>query len=134
MRISDWSSDVCSSDLVATDGAGGTENDDLLHQAKPQSRRPSNITGTAATMLSTRSSMPPCPGNIWPLSLRPTMRLSIDSVRSPMIETIAAIIDSATLIAIAQGACRWNTTLPDPPPHRPHRTPPPNPPNNAKDP
>src|SRR3546814_14554963 len=67
------------SEGVANDGAGGTENDDLLHQAKPQSRRPSNITGTAATMLSTRSSMPPCPGNIWPLSLRPTMRLSIDS-------------------------------------------------------
>src|SRR3546814_19335892 len=110
------------SEGVANDGAGGTENDDLLHQAKPQSRRPSNITGTAATMLSTRSSMPPCPGNICPMSLSPTLRLSIDSVSAPMIETTAALIDSAPMTASAPSARTSTEILHPTPPQTTHPT------------
>ena len=52
--------------------------------------------GAAAVTLSMRSSMPPCPGNTLPLSLRPTARLSMLSVRSPTMDTAATATQVST--------------------------------------
>ncbi len=45
-----------------------------------------NITGEAINSLSKRSRIPPCPGNIFPESFTPAVRLSKDSHKSPQVE------------------------------------------------
>ena len=47
-----------------------------------------NITGEAINSLSKRSRIPPCPGNIFPESFTPAVRLSKDSHRSPQVENM----------------------------------------------
>ena len=47
-----------------------------------------NITGEAINSLSKRSRIPPCPGNIFPESFTPAVRLSKDSHKSPQVENM----------------------------------------------
>src|SRR5690606_30538011 len=80
------------------DAAGGTEHGHLLHGHRPPCT-PSQLiaataTGSAAVILSIRSSMPPWPGRIFPLSLMPAWRLAMLSNRSPSTE--ASIVTTAT--------------------------------------
>ena len=46
---------------------------------------------------STQSSMPPLPGNKFPLSLTPQARLKTDSIRSPTIPASAVTIETITI-------------------------------------
>ena len=47
-----------------------------------------NITGEAINSLSKQSRIPPCPGNIFPESFTPAVRLSKDSHKSPQVENM----------------------------------------------
>src|SRR5690606_18596263 len=80
------------------DAAGGAKHRDLLHAHRPPCT-PSQLiaataTGRAAVILSMRSSMPPWPGRILPLSLIPAWRLAMLSNRSPSTE--ASTVTTAT--------------------------------------
>ena len=55
-----------------------------------------NAVGDTKRRLSMRSSIPPCPGKIFPESLTPIARLMSDSHRSPQVENRDTITDSAT--------------------------------------
>ena len=65
------------------DRSGRTEDGDADHGMTCSAMSANTSAGAAAVTLSMRSSMPPWPGNTLPLSLRPTARLNMLSVRSP---------------------------------------------------
>src|SRR5690606_35006065 len=86
-----------------TDAAGGTDHGHRVRGHLGHSYTPpctpsqliaATATGSAAVMLSIRSSMPPWPGRIFPLSLMPAWRLAMLSNRSPSTE--ASIVTTAT--------------------------------------
>lgn len=52
-----------------------------------------NAVGDTKRRLSMRSSIPPCPGKIFPESLIPIALLMSDSHRSPHVENIDTMID-----------------------------------------
>src|SRR5215218_3063186 len=71
---------------VDADTAGGTENGKLPRLAH-RNIRPAS--GNADVSASIRSSIPPWPGKIAPLSLTPALRFNHDSKRSPtMLKTV----------------------------------------------
>src|SRR3546814_2506264 len=78
MRISDWSSDVCSSDLGGAHRSGRPEDGDGLHPISSRTWTSTSIaaSGATGTSPSSRSSTPPWPGRIVPLSFTPARRLS----------------------------------------------------------
>ena len=49
------------------------------------------MNGATNITLSNRSSMPPCPGIIVPLSFTFAIRLNLDSIKSPMVPKIPTI-------------------------------------------
>ena len=61
-------------------------------------------TGAAKKSESKRSSTPPCPGRILPLSLMPKYRLNMDSVKSPKVdETTVKTLMAIQWISLISG-------------------------------
>ena len=54
-------------------------------------------------MLSNLSNIPPCPGNIFPVSLTPTLRFIADIVMSPKNPNIASVADTMTISVMLNG-------------------------------
>src|ERR1044071_1398189 len=68
---------------AGAEGAGAAKDDDFLHGCVRTCRKYKYMMGALNSKLSSKSRMPPMPGNNFPESFTPASRLKSDSIRSP---------------------------------------------------